>query len=215
LNTSNSDGVGAGADTGNANADLNNGASSTGASAASGDVSQVDSGDDVAKLRAALQAERAEKSRLAAQIHDLKPLAEQARLLEEANKSEVEKLREKLAAATAEQERATLAQLRHEAALAAAPEGVDSKQIQLLAGRLQGATLEELTADATTLFSQFTPQRKSIGATKPLEDLQPGGLVSGGDVNLDKLIADAEAKGDVATSLRLKAAKLHQSKNVS
>ena len=109
----------------------------------------------------ALAAERASVKELKAKLKELEPLAERARELDEAGKSEQQKLMEKLQAAEASGATAASQLTRLEVALEAAPEGMDPKKVASLARRLHGATREELEADAAELFAEFG------GAPKP------------------------------------------------
>jgi hypothetical protein len=94
--------------------------------------------------------------------------------LEDANKTEVQKLSDKAAEATKQAEAATATALRLEVALEKAPDGMPVDKIRSLAKRLAGATREELEADADELFSEFGESKKPPGKT-PKPDLKGGG----------------------------------------
>ncbi|HEX5995680.1 MAG TPA: hypothetical protein VFY84_11110 [Jiangellales bacterium] len=74
-----------------------------------------------------------------------------------------------------------------------------------LAARLQGATREELAADAEALKALIpaTPDGPRTPAPDPTQGAR-------GPVDIDALIADAEAKGDIRTAVLLKTRKLTQ-----
>ncbi len=100
------------------------------------------------QLKAALAAARKEAAGYRVKAKELEPLAAKARELEDASKSDLEKLteREALAAKRADSAEGELMRLR--AALAA---GLDVE----LADRLRGSTAEELAEDAKALADRF------------------------------------------------------------
>jgi hypothetical protein len=67
------------------------------------------------------------------------------------------------------------------------------------AARLVGRTREELTADADALLEAFKDVAGTPGTPKPDPTQGPRG-----EIDFDAQIADAEAKGDIKTSIRLK-----------
>jgi hypothetical protein len=75
--------------------------------------------------------------------------------LEEADKSELEKLAEARSLAEKRAADAESASLRLEVALDKAPAGMGVAQVRKLAKRLAGSTREELEADASELFAEF------------------------------------------------------------
>jgi hypothetical protein len=83
--------------------------------------------------------------------------ATRLRELEDAQKTEQQKLAEQLqeAQTNGATTQAELAQLR--AALAKAPAGMNPADVLAWSGRLRGGTLEELEKDAEELFRQFAP----------------------------------------------------------
>lgn len=77
--------------------------------------------------------------------------------MEDASKTELEKLNEAKALAESRATQAESAGLRLEVALDKAPEGMSVAQVRKLAKRLAGASREELEADAEELFAEFAP----------------------------------------------------------
>lgn len=104
----------------------------------------------------ALDAERQARKDLEAKVKDLEPLAAKAKELEDASKTEQQKLAEQLEAAKAEGTQSSASLLRLEVALEKAPEGTPVKRVRTLAKRLSGSTREELEADADELFAEFS-----------------------------------------------------------
>ena len=103
----------------------------------------------------ALQDERKARREAEARLKELAPLAAKAKELEEAQKTEGEKLAEKLRSAETDGASAKTAMLRLEVALDKAPAGIEPAKIRKLAERLRGNTREELEADAAELFADF------------------------------------------------------------
>lgn len=97
---------------------------------------------------------------------ELKPLAAKARQLEEAQKSEQEKLQERLTSLEQQHQQATVEAARLKVALS---KGLTEVQ----ARRLVGATLEELEADADDLLASFK-QDDPPPNRRPQEKLRPG-----------------------------------------
>lgn len=100
---------------------------------------------------------------------DLKPLAKKARELEEASKTEVERLAER---ATAAEERATIAERR---ALLAEARAERPTLTAAQVARLQGDSVEELLADADELYGAPESQ-PSPPPRRPRERLTPGAV---------------------------------------
>jgi len=166
---------------------------------ASGDAALGEAG------QRALAAEREQRKALEAEVATLKPLAEQAQALEDAKKSEVERLTEAAATAAAERDKASREAMQMQAALAAAPAGMAPKQISDLAARLQGDNLEALTEDAKALFALVPAPPQRPGSSKPIEQLQPGALPTTGEAPIQDQIAAAQAAGNKDLVMRLKA----------
>lgn len=126
---------------------------------------------DPERHAAALRKKNAENVSLKRQLQELKPLADKAKELEDANKSETEKLTERLTAAEKEAGSSKSELLRLRVAMT---KGLTLKQ----AGRLRGTTEEELEEDADELLEEIgavkkedTPRLKG----KPKEQLRGGG----------------------------------------
>ena len=120
----------------------------------------------------AIAAERARVKDLEKQLRDLKPLADKAKELEDAKKSEQERLTEQLNAAKAEAEatKAELLRLR-----VAAEKGLPAE----LAARLQGGDEDELAEDADRLLALMgpkTPQSPGSADAGPRGTSKPGQL---------------------------------------
>jgi hypothetical protein len=151
----------------------------------------------------ALQEEREARKALEKQIADLAPLRKLAEAIgagtpAAGGKSEVDLLQERFDAyeKTVAEER----QARWRAEVAA------EKQLPPgLAARLQGATREELAADADAL-SALIPAAPPAGPRTPQPDPSQGPR---GPVDIDARIRDAESKGNVREAIRLKQQKLH------
>ena len=118
----------------------------------------------------ALQRERDARKALEAEVKTLRPLADKAKELEDANKSEQEKLLERLAAAEKREADTTVRLLRAEVA---SEKGLSTKQ----AARLTGSTREELEADADEFLADLKDTHVSKGTTSP----QDTGAGVGGD----------------------------------
>lgn len=152
----------------------------------------------------ALAAEREARKALEKQIAELAPLKRIAEALgagkpEAAGKSEIELLNERFA-----QHEKTLADeraARHRAEVAH-EKGLTPQQ----AARLQGATRDELLADADALIALFPAATTATPGT-PKPDLSQGARGAGPDI--DTLIRDAEKAGNVREAIRLKNQKLH------
>lgn len=89
--------------------------------------------------------------------------------IEDAKKSEQDKLNEQLEAARREGTEAKTTALKMDVALDKAPEGMPLKQVRKLAKRLTGSTREELEPDADELFAEFKQSGSSNG--RPAEKL--------------------------------------------
>jgi hypothetical protein len=151
----------------------------------------------------ALAAERVARREAEARVKELEPLAAKARELEEAGKTELQRLTEQLTTAQADATAARGELLRLTVATA---KGLPAK----LAARLQGDTEEDLAADADALLAAFPTAPTPPGARTPLEALRPGALPTPPEPSLAEQIAAAEAAGEWATARRLKTAQLLQ-----
>ncbi|MET9953515.1 hypothetical protein ABZ135_18460 [Streptomyces sp. NPDC006339] len=165
----------------------------------------------ITEERAARRAAEQARKELEARLKELEPLAAKAQQLEDAKKSEAEKLTEKL---TAAEKRALAAEekaLRLEVATA---KGLTPAQ----AKRLVGSTKDELEADADELLASFggTPPADSSGkkpGRRPVEQLRPGGAPNPPAPSLAEQIAAAEKARNWAEASRLKTIQLMQMAN--
>jgi hypothetical protein len=121
----------------------------------------------------ALAAEREARRGLEKRLKELEPLAQKYREFEDSQKSEVERLTERLTAAEQRAQQAESAGLRMQVAAA---KGLTPEQ----AARLQGATRDELEADADQLRALFAPPERSASdrppQRTPVEMLRPGAI---------------------------------------
>jgi len=128
-----------------------------------------DPGDDIEKMRAALHKanEEAKKHRLKAK--ELEPLAAKAKELEDAQKTEQERLTEKL---TASEKRAVEAELKAARLEVATEKGLPKTSIKFLTG----TTPEELAESADELLALLTPEDPGDPdpRKRPKERLRPG-----------------------------------------
>jgi len=163
----------------------------------------------IAEERAARREAEKQRKELEARLKELEPLAAKAKRLEEASKSEAEKLSEKLSAA---ETRAAEAEQRLLRAEVAAEKGLTAKQ----ARRLVGTTREELEADADDLLAVFgaskDPEADGAGKPKtsrtPPEKLRPGGMPTPKEPTLREQIAAAEKAGNWGEARQLKTQQL-------
>jgi len=165
----------------------------------------------------ALEAERQARKDLERQVKELTPLATKAREIEEANKTEAQKLADELAAAKAAGATSTTGLMQLQVAMAKAPAGMPASKVAKLAQRLRGSTQAEMEADAAELFADFggaippvTPGSPAgAGSTTPVENLQPGAMPPNtAQLTLPQQIAAAEAKGEYDKVRTLKSQQL-------
>ncbi|WP_199553251.1 hypothetical protein, partial [Streptomyces sp. N35] len=133
----------------------------------------------------ALDQERQARREAEAKLKELAPLAAKARQLEDEQKSEAEKLAEKI---TAAEQRAQAAEEQMLRLQVAATKGLTPAQ----ARRLVGTSREELEADADELLASFTSSAPPTRPRTPVEQLRPGALPSGAEPSLGDQIAAAE-----------------------
>jgi len=149
----------------------------------------------------ALKVEREARKALEKQLQALAPLEQLAGLLGGKSsgdgKTDLERLTDRLDGY--EQQITTERQARWRAEIAA-----ETGLPPALAARLQGGTREELLADAQALQSLIPAAPAQQGPRTPAPDPSQG---SRGPVDVDALIREAESKGNVRESIRLKAAK--------
>lgn len=152
----------------------------------------------------ALQAERDARRALEQQLKDLKPLVDfvsQVRggqAVPDSQKTEAEQLSTRIAELEKAAADERQARIRLEVA---AEKGLTPDQ----AARLQGATREELAADADSLKALFPTAAPAPGTPAPDPSQGARGAAS---ADLEALIAKAQADGNVREVLRLKARQL-------
>lgn len=123
---------------------------------------------DAAALRQALAAARKDAAKYRTKAKELEPLAAKAQELEDAGRSDTEKLTERL---TDAESRAAAAEQRALRLEVAAEKGLTPTQ----AKRLVGATRDELEADADDLVASFTGPEPDP-SRPPRERLRPGAV---------------------------------------
>jgi chromosome segregation ATPase len=143
-----------------------------------GDEPEVDSGKetqefDADRAREAIRKKNQEAANLRKRLKELEPLAAKARELEDANKSETEKLVEDRDTHKSRADTAEVSLRKLTAALEAAPEGATLAQVRAVAKRLSGDTEEELAADAEELY-ELVGAKKTKVPGKPKENLRGG-----------------------------------------
>lgn len=132
--------------------------------------------DDPAALRAEVEKLRKEAARYRTKAKELEPLAVKARELEDAGKSETEKLTTRL---TETEQRAIAAEARALRLEVGADRGLSPAQ----ARRLVGNTREELEADADELLAAF--KAPTGNNDRPTERLRPGAVPDAEPVELN------------------------------
>lgn len=127
---------------------------------------------DEDRAKAKIAKANSEAAGLRKRLRELEPLAAKAKELEDANKSEAEKLTERLSGAEKRAQEAELRALRLEVA---AEKGLTPAQ----ARRLVGSSKEELEEDADDLLSSFAPKDDAPKTPRvpgrPKERLRGGG----------------------------------------
>lgn len=127
--------------------------------------------DDVEVLRREVEKVRREAAGYRTKLREAEPLAKRARDLEEAQKTEAQKLGDRAAAAEARADKAEAEMLRLTV-------GADKGLTPAQARRLVGATREELEADADEMIADFAPADpatpKPEAPRPPKEQLRPG-----------------------------------------
>lgn len=159
-------------------------------------------------ILADLAKERDKRQALEQQLAELSPLKKLADLIRGGEKpadgkSEVDLLNERFATYEKDLAAERLARWRAEVAQ---EKGLTVAQ----AARLQGASRDELAADADALAELF-PTAPAVARTPAPDPTQ--GARSTGPADLDALIADAEKRGDAKAAIALKARRLTQLTN--
>lgn len=124
--------------------------------------------------------------------------AAKARLdeVDDAKKSDIEKLTEQVSTAKQEAMAATARALRLEVAIETAPEGMSLAKVKKLASRLQGDSREDLIADAEDLFAEFAPT-KAPPTERPRENLQAAGSSDDEAVDAEAIAAKIFERGRI------------------
>lgn len=145
--------------------------------------------EDVTGLKNALQSERDARKAAEKAAKEGRDAARQLQELEDAKKSETEKLTDKLTSAETERDQLAGENVRLRVAI---EKGVPAD----LAARLQGSTREELEEDADTLLKLVTPaETQDVPAGTPRENLRPGATPrSSVPLNGDPLLQDIKSK---------------------
>ena len=138
---------------------------------------------DPAKAKAANDKARREAANLRTRLKELEPLAAKAREADEAAKSELQKAAEARAAADKRATDAELLLLKRDIA-------DDAGLPKSWASRLQGATKEELEADAKALAKDLPAPPTTAGNGRPVQDLRSAALPAG-DGNGNPLDVDS------------------------
>lgn len=138
----------------------------------------------------ALERVKAQLHEHRAKVDELTPLAQKARELEEAGKSETEKLTTKLTAAEQRADTAEGAAIRLKACLAA---GMTGEQALDLADRLKGKTEAELLDDAKKLATTLVPAAGQRRTTDPALGAGNGNSASG-QPSMSSLIRQAAGR---------------------
>lgn len=137
------------------------------------DRDDLDEPFDEARAKEALRKKNSEAENLRKRLKELEPQAAKARELEESQKTETQRLTERIADLEKTSGDAVSEAMRLRVALANAPEGAKPEQILRAAKRLAGATEEELAADAVEYFADFAGG-KTPPTRKPNERLRGG-----------------------------------------
>jgi chromosome segregation ATPase len=136
-----------------------------------------DKGDtfDAERAKAKIAKANQEAANLRKRLKDLEPLALKAKELEDANKSELEKLTEDREGHKGRADKAETSLRKLTVALEAAPEGASLAHVRAVAKRLSGDTDEELAADAEELYELLGSKATPKVPGKPKEALKGGG----------------------------------------
>lgn len=130
---------------------------------------------DALRAKAKISKVNAEAARLRQRLKELEPLAQKARELEDASKSESERLASDRDNYKTRAERAEVQLRKLTTAWEAAPEGATPAQINAVAKRLAGETDEELLADAEELYQLLGATQKRVSVpSRPAEQLRAG-----------------------------------------
>lgn len=143
-----------------------------------------------------------EAQQLRERLKVLEPLAKRAQEIEEAQKTEAQRLTEQLAEAQKTAADRTTEALRLRIAL---KHGISDDDAETF---LTGATEEAMTRQAERLAAMRAPASPVAAGRTPVEALRPGALPQAPPPSLDERIAAAQAKGDWRTVISLQNEKL-------
>lgn len=134
---------------------------------------------DETRFQKALSKKNSENSNLRKRLAELEPLAAKAKELEDAGKSEAERLTERATSAEERADKTEAALLRLQVALEKALPADEVRRLTSTARRLVGTTKEELEEDADDLLASFaskdTKSSTSRVPGRPKEKLRGGG----------------------------------------
>lgn len=127
---------------------------------------------DADRAKAKIAKANSEANNLRKRLKELEPLAQKARELEEAGRSDLERLTADRDTLKTRAESAEVGLAKYNAALEAAPDGATKKLIAAVAKRVTGSSPEELAADAAELYELLG--HKSAPSSRPKEALRGG-----------------------------------------
>lgn len=128
---------------------------------------------DEARAKAKIAKANQEAKNLRQRLKELEPLAAKAKELEDANKSETEKLSEDRDGHKSRADTAETALLKLRVALDNAPEGASLAHVKAVAKRLSGANEDELAEDAAELY-ELVGANKARVQRRPTEKMRGG-----------------------------------------
>lgn len=138
---------------------------------------------DASRAKEKIAKANREAQQLRERLKALEPLAQKAQEMEDAQKSESERVAEKL---TAAEQRAQAAEARLMLAEVAQEKGLTPAQ----AKRLVGTTREELLADADDYLASLPVSPEPPTSRTPVAALRPGALPNAAPPTLDQQIAE-------------------------
>lgn len=129
---------------------------------------------DAGSTQAEIDKWKAQSRKHEARARENADAAARLKQIEDAAKSDTQRLTDDLTTHRTRADTAEAGLLKLQVALDHAPDGMSTKRIRALAGRLQGATVEELEADAAELFADFIPAAGPSTDPKPDPVKVPG-----------------------------------------
>lgn len=130
---------------------------------------------DKERAKAKISKVNKEAENLRKRLKELEPLAQKAKELEDANKTDLQRLQEASESNKTRADAAEQSYRRLQTALDRAPEGATLAQIRAVAKRASGDSEDELAADVDELFELLTPKQPPNPSRKPHERLRGGG----------------------------------------